>query len=373
MVDVTESDANLIRSAKSYLASNAAAVNPVLKEFFEKKRRQWAPLGEIVSRSADAYDALTCDGKKVRASLVILGYDACRTASSPVPDDPEGIRRAAGSVEILHNAFLIHDDIVDHSDLRRNAPTAHRQIADESRHRFATEEEALAYGAAVALNYGDEGQALAQELLLGSGFPDGVLLRAVHQLSEVTVETVTGQLLDVEYISISDLTEDLVMKIHELKTAHYTVMLPMLMGAILADSSQSVMESIRSFAIPIGIAFQIQDDILGLYGNESVLGKPVDSDVKEGKKTLLFVHAYEAAGRSERKFLEQVHGNSELQPGDLEKVRKIVEDTGALAKSERIARELVEQGKPFISGIAWTQEWRNILGGLAEYFIARHH
>ena len=366
-------DRVLIDEAKVYLVENAVCVNPFLKDFFSRKRKEWSALGEIVSRAADVYDGLTCDGKKIRAALVKLGYDACRHESSPVSPKPEGIFQAAGSVEILHNAFLIHDDIVDHSDLRRSAPTVHKQIASAARPLFGSEAEALEYGAAVALNYGDTGQALAQELLIASGFPDRVLLKAVKLLSDVTIETVTGQLLDVEHVPLADLTEDLVLKIHEFKTAHYTVMLPLMMGATLADASDEVLAGIRSYAIPIGIAFQIQDDSLGLYGDESILGKPVDSDVKEGKKTLLFVHAYKEASPADQEFLRRVHGNPELLPGDLDRVRAIVTNSGALAKSEAFAKELVEKGRPFIPAISQTEQWQRILGGLADYFISRHH
>ncbi|MCK4303899.1 MAG: polyprenyl synthetase family protein [Candidatus Eisenbacteria sp.] len=362
-----------VDKAKQYLAENAVAVNPVLEQFWEAKRREWQPLGESVAGAADAYCHLTANGKKIRAGLVKMGYDACHHESSPRSTVANGVLRAAGSVEILHNAFLIHDDIVDHSDLRRSAPTVHRRYADKARSRFNTELEALAYGQAVALNFGDKGQALAQELLLSSGFPEGVLLRAVTLLSEVTIDTVAGQLLDVADVKLCELTEAQVLRIHEYKTAHYTVMLPLLLGGVLAGVHESVLEGIRSYAIPIGIAFQIQDDILGLYGDSDVLGKPVDSDVKEGKKTLLFVHAYEAGSAQERSVLERVHGNSDLAPGDLERVREIVRSTGALSRSEELARKLVRQGKDCIQGTALAPHWKRILGGLADYFILRRY
>jgi geranylgeranyl diphosphate synthase type I len=366
-------DLAAVDEARRYVADNADAVNLVLKRFWEEKRRQWEPIGAIVSGAADAYDRLTSDGKKIRASLVKLGYDACRGSGSPHPTVTDGLLRAAACVEVLHNAFLIHDDIVDNSNLRRNAPTVHRTYADEARGHFATDEEALAYGKAVALNFGDKGQALAQELLVSSGFPGDVLLQAVTLLSEVTTETVTGQLLDVADIPLPQLTEDQVLQIHEFKTAHYTVMLPLLMGGVLAAADAGVQNSIRGYAIPIGIAFQIQDDILGLYGDSEVLGKPVDSDLKEGKKTLLFVHAYEVATSEQRALLERIHGNPNLTLEDLGRVRDIVVESGARERSEAIARELVQQGKGCIAGITDSSQWRRILGGLADYFILRRY
>jgi geranylgeranyl diphosphate synthase, type I len=362
-----------IDEARRYVADNAAAVNPVLKDFWAAKRSEWGHFGDIVRGAADAYDLLTSDGKKIRAGLVKLGYDACHGEHSPPSAVPDGVQRAAGCVEVLHNAFLIHDDIVDNSDLRRNVPTVHRRFADASRERFPTPAAALAYGNAIALNFGDKGQALAQELLLSSGFPEGVLLKAVTLLSQVTIDTVTGQLLDVGDVRLSELGEGPVLLIHEYKTAHYTVMLPMLMGAILAAAPDEALASIRNYSVPIGIAFQIQDDILGLFGDEQLLGKPVDSDLKEGKKTLLFVHAYASAAPADRALLERAHGNPHAGPEDLQAVRRIVRETGALARSEAIAKNFVDEGKRYIPGVTASAHWRRILGGLADYFIQRRY
>jgi geranylgeranyl diphosphate synthase, type I len=368
-----ETSTPTVAEARAYLSESARSVNPVLHAFWEEKRRVWAGFPGIVRGAFDAYDDLTGDGKKIRAGLVLLGHVACRHAGSPASPASDSLDRAAGCVEILHNAFLIHDDIVDRSDLRRNQPTVHRRYADERRARFAREEDALAYGQAVALNFGDKGQALAQELLISSGFPQDVLLPAIALLSQVTAETVAGQLLDVEDVRLTELTEDLVLRIHEYKTAHYTIMLPLQLGAILARAEAARLAPIRAYAVPIGIAFQIQDDVLGLYGDEAMLGKPVDSDVKEGKKTLLFVHARERAGDDDRRFLERVHGNPAIGADDLDRVRGIVRATGALARSEEMARALVAQGKAHIAEITAEPRWQRVLAGVGDYLIERRY
>jgi geranylgeranyl diphosphate synthase type I len=366
-------DTTSLDEAKRYLAEHAAGVNRVLGEFWHEKREQWQDFPDIISGAFDAYDLLTSDGKKIRAGLVCLGHDVVRRDDSPRSLVADGILRAAGSVEILHNAFLIHDDIVDRADLRRNKPTVHRRYAERFRPHFATEAAALSYGRAVALNFGDKGQALAQELLVSSGFPEGVLLAAIRLLSKVTAETVAGQLLDVADVRLADLTEEQVLQIHEYKTAHYTIMLPLLMGATLAGAQALVLEAMRGFAIPVGIAFQVQDDILGLYGDQEILGKPVDSDLKEGKKTLLFVHTYASCEGEDRAFLDRVHGNPELTDGDLDRVRAIVRNCGALARSEAMAREMVERGRARIEAVTCEPRWTRVLSGLADYLILRRY
>ncbi|MCK4412322.1 MAG: polyprenyl synthetase family protein [Candidatus Eisenbacteria sp.] len=362
-----------VQEARANLAASGERVNQVLKAFWEAKSTAWHGFPEIIRGAFRAYDQMTSSGKKIRAGLVILGFEACRSARTLEPADPDGIYRAAGSVEILHNAFLIHDDIVDNSDLRRSVATVHRQYAELHRERFVSEEQALSYGRAVALNFGDKGQALAQELLLSSGFPSEVLLPAINLLSRTTADTVAGQLLDVSNVPLAELSEEVVLQIHEFKTAHYTVMLPLQMGAVLAHAKEDTVARIRDYALPIGIAFQIQDDILGLYGEERVLGKPVDSDVREGKKTLLMAHAYEASTAAQREVLARAHGNEALTADDLDEVRQIVRETGALARSEALARELVERGRPMIAEITEHESWRRVLVGLAEYLILRRY
>ncbi len=362
-----------IDRARAYLKDSARRVNDVLGAFWERKRGDWRGFPEIIRGAFDAYDQLTCSGKKIRAGLVVLGHDVCLRGSAPASSLEDGIHRAAGCVEILHNAFLIHDDIVDHSDVRRSMATVHRKYADDHRAEFSRAEDALAYGRAVALNFGDKGQALAQELLLSSGFRGDALLRAIGLLSRVTAETVAGQLLDVCEVPLARLEEERVLQIHEYKTAHYTVMLPLQMGAILAGGDAPVLDALADYAIPVGIAFQIQDDILGLYGNEQILGKPVDSDIREGKKTLLMVHAYRESDRATRAFLEKVHGNPEITRADLERVREIVKHSGALSRSEAMARQLVERGKASIPRITTDDHWSGILAGLADYLIVRRY
>lgn len=366
-------DTPAVAEARAFLAESAECVNGVLARFWQEKVRAWDAFPPIIREAFAAYDLLTADGKKIRAGLVRLGHRVCAQPQSPRPLAPDGIDRAAASVEILHNAFLIHDDIVDQSDLRRNKPTAHRRYAEASRPRFHTDAEALNYGRSVALNFGDKGQALAQELLLSSGFPDHLMLPAIRLLSQVTAETVAGQLLDVDDVRIGDLTQEIVLRIHEYKTAHYTIMLPLQMGALLAGAPEAVLPAIREYAIPLGIAFQIQDDILGLFGDEKVLGKPVVSDVREGKKTLLIVHAYASAGAAERAVLERTHGNPALTAADLEEVRGIVRRTGALDRSEEMARALVEQGKRQIPSITRDAVCVGLLSGLADYLILRRY
>jgi geranylgeranyl diphosphate synthase type I len=181
-----------LNEAKSYLLNRAAEVESTLSEFWKLKHSEWQAFPGIIHEAFDVYDELTSGGKKLRAVLTILGYEACLHYESPSPEIENGIQRAASAVEILHNASLIHDDIMDRSELRRGKTTIYRRYANRFTSLFSSNEEANHYGISLALNLGDQGQALAEQLLLSSGFPKGLLLRAVSLLGSTTSDRLLG-------------------------------------------------------------------------------------------------------------------------------------------------------------------------------------
>lgn len=372
MTDDEKLDARL-NEAKNYLLRRAAEVDSALSDFWDLKRSEWKGFPGIIQDTFDVYNELTSGGKKLRAVLTILGYEAFQHDASPFSEIGNGIQRAAGAVEILHNASLIHDDIIDRSELRRGRITIHRRYAARFISLFSSVNEAEHYGVALAIILGDQGQALAEQLLFSSGFPHRLLLSAVSQLSATTADTVAGQFLDLEYVTLDELTEDQVLRIYEFKTARYTVQLPLTLGAILADAPDTVFSSIREYAIPIGNAFQIQDDILGLFAEPGALGKSGDIDLKEGKKTLLFKYAYREARATDKKFLLSVHGNPKATSDDLSRVKDIVIKTGARRMTEEIAIGLVKRAIEVIPKITNRPASRDKLLLLAEYCIHRRN
>ena len=362
-----------LNEAKSYLFNRGAEVESTLSEFWELKHSEWQLFPGIIHEAFDVYDELTRSGKKLRAVLTILGYEACRHYESPNSKTENGLQRVAAAVEILHNASLIHDDIVDRSELRRGKATIYRRYANRFISLFSSIDEANHYGIALALNLGDQGQALAEQLLLSSGFPEGILLRAVSLLGTTTAETVVGQFLDLELVTLDKITQDQILRIYEYKTARYTVQCPLMLGAILADAPESVFAGIREFAIPIGIAFQIQDDILGLFAEPMAMQKTGDEDLKEGKKTILFELAYKGACTTDKQFLLSVHGNPLATDADFLRVKDIITYTGARHAAEEMAARLAEKAMEVIPTITSEPTSRNKLLLLAEYCIKRRN
>jgi geranylgeranyl diphosphate synthase type I len=161
--------------------------------------------------------------------------------------------------------------------------------------------------------------------------------------------------------------------VHTLKTAHYTVAGPLQLGAILAGASEEDLKALNDYGIPLGKAFQIQDDILGLFGSEEKFGKPTDSDLKEGKRTLLILKALEKCSPEEKEKIEGALGNQELSAEAAEEVRAIIKATGSLDYSRKLAGELIEQAKQSISQSNFKAEAKEFLLGIADYMLKRDY
>jgi len=303
-------------------------------------------------------------GKRIRAILMILGYKMYGGK------DEKAIVEAASSLELIQSYLLIHDDIMDESELRRGKKTVHRIYEDiHLKNGFGGNPQR--FGESMALIAGDLANTYAMEILASSDFPDNLKIMALKKLNEVIEYTGYGQIIDVYSSMLENFGENDLLLLHKYKTARYTVEGPLVLGATLAGRGEEE-EKIRNFAIPIGIAFQLQDDILGLFGDEERIGKPVTSDLAEGKKTLLILKALEKGSEEDRKIILSALGNPAVTHEQLKDVREIVRKTGSLDYSINLARKLVNQGKGALSTLdVENEDYRTILKELADYLINR--
>jgi len=291
-------------------------------------------------------DMASAGGKRLRPAFCYFGYRACGGK------DKKRILKPALALELDHMALLIHDDIIDNSDLRRGKPTIYK-----------------ASGLPVAILVGDLTLSLADEILTALSFPANLLKQAKKYFDLLKFEVVGGEYLDV----LGGKTEKEIFKILEYKTARYSIVRPLQIGAALAGAPTKVFVIFEKYGIPAGIAFQIKDDLLGMFGKEEVIGKPADSDLKEGKKTLLVIKAIEALkGEEKRKFLELL-GNPNCTSEDLEWVRGIIKKTGSLEYSEKLAKELIEKARAAVKEAPLQAEGKDFLIGITDYIIEREH
>lgn len=339
-----------------YLQKYNRDLKPVMDEIFDKEAQVMSKIVPMAGRMAEDYKDFLSGGKKLRGSQIFLGYKMFGG-----DNDLEGLK-ASLTIEIIHSALLMHDDIMDLDDLRRGKPTMHKKYSKVHGDH---------YGLSLAMILGDEGFFFAFRILNSLDLPQERLSKATEYLSQILIEVGLGQALDITYEEEKALTEENVIRTHRYKTADYTISGPLSIGAVLAGADEKVLKSIKDFGIPVGIAFQIRDDELGMFSSEDELGKPADSDLKQGKITLLFVKALEKTEGEDKEFLLYAHGNQHLKLEEIERVRKILKNCGALEYSQQYARKLVEEGKKYVAEITSDSEYQKLLLELADFVVER--
>lgn len=284
----------------------------------------------------------TSGGKRLRPAFTIWGGIA---AGGP-PEDPTPLIRAAASLDLLHVGILIHDDVMDSSATRRGVPAAHRQFAE--RHaRQGLLGSPSAFGRAGAILLGDLLQLWSVQMLERCGLPPDVVHEARPVLERMRTEVTCGQFLDVlmQHEPLQDAQRALVAagRVVEFKTAKYTVQRPVQFGALLAGAPEELMHSLEAYGSALGLAFQLRDDLLGVFGDETTTGKPAGDDLREGKRTVLIAHAYAGTTEAGRDRLRTLLGDPDLDAEGVAELRTLIQGSGAPGIVEQMIREGLEQ------------------------------
>ncbi len=318
------------------------------------------PLNRIVFEEVKRFTTLP--GKRLRPLLVLLGYEGVKKE-----DSPEMVYRAAISVELLHSYLLIHDDIMDRDPIRRNAPTTWKNLEIVLGGMGIRDSHTVT---SVAIIAGDVAETLAARALEWAGLDTDTMGKVLRKLHENSLYAGMGQTLDVLLVKIplKRVKVEDILKVYEYKTGRYTMEGPLAVGATLAGTMDAMY---REYAIPVGMAFQIKDDILGLFGEYTVTGKPTDSDIREGKKTLMVWYAYHHGSREQRKVITHCLGREDLSPEEAEEFRDVLVETGALDYAESKAREFMEKGVSALESMDIDEKVKDILKELAVYVIER--
>lgn len=333
-------------------------LQPILEEVFKTEAKRLGKIVPMASVMALDYKHFLESGKKLRGSEIFLGYQMFGGK-----DQKQGLL-ASLVIEIIHSFLLMHDDFIDSDDLRRGEPTMHKKYAVKHGQH---------YGQSLAINLGDEGMFFAISLLNSLDLPRERLSKATQFLGQMLFEVGVGQALDITYEWEKEFSEGKVLRVHRYKTAEYTIPGPLTLGAILAGlEEEKTLQAIKDFGIPVGVAFQIRDDELGMFSTEGELGKPVDSDIKEGKLTLLIVKALENSKGEDLEFLKKSYGKKDLSSEEVGRIRQIIKDTRALDYSQKKSRELVREGKKFIPEITENPDYQKLLEELADFCIERN-
>ncbi|HHI04109.1 MAG TPA: polyprenyl synthetase family protein [Candidatus Woesearchaeota archaeon] len=302
-------------------------------------------------------------GKRIRSVLVIMAYKSLGGKNE------NAIIDIAVSAELMQSFLLIHDDIIDDDDLRRGGPTMHKIYAE----KYKNYDHPRKFGESMAIIAGDLLASLGNEIIAKSDFDEKKKLKLLQKFNKVIKLTDYGEIIDILSGLRTDVTEEDISKMHRLKTAVYTIEGPLHMGAIAAGASDEQLKTLTNYAIPLGRAFQIKDDILGMFGSETKLGKPADSDIKEGKKTLLILKAIESADKEQKEFIENALGNKNITKTGLINVREIIKKTGSLSYSESLAEKLVKKAKDAVKNSDFEKQGKNFFLEIADYIIKRDY
>lgn len=295
--------------------------------FLEAKRDDAACRGLSPEIPETLRDFVTAGGKRLRPMLCSAGWRAA--GGTGLPDTVVDV---AAALELYQAFALIHDDVIDDSATRRSRPSVHRSIAD----RYPRARNARRFGEAAAILIGDMALMWSTELLTGAALPPGRRSAVCSLVDQMREEMHYGQYLDL-FTCLNPLDDHgAPLTVIRYKTARYTVERPLQLGALLAGADSDLLDRLSRFALPVGDAFQLRDDLLGLFGNSATTGKPVFDDLREGKRTVLLALAAQRTDTAGRALLEKHVGDPRLSEQDALRVLEVIEGTGAPAMVENM-------------------------------------
>ncbi len=333
-------------------------VQGVLDAFVAEQRDVLARVSDDLEPLVDALSDLLRGGKRLRPAFCWWGY---RGAGGP---DDDAALRAAAALEFLQACALIHDDVMDGSDTRRGMPSAHHRFANIHRGaEWRGSPEDFGMGAAILL--GDLCLSWADELLLTSGMPPQAIDAAKRTYDEMRTELMAGQYLDLLEQARGGGSVERAMRVVRFKSAKYTIERPLHLGARLAGADDSVLEAYSGYGLPLGEAFQLRDDVLGVFGDPAETGKPAGDDLREGKRTVLVATALARATPAQADLIRQRLGDPGLDADGVAMLREIIADTGALDHAENLITELTDQALAALAAVDLVEPTPQILTDLA--------
>jgi len=336
-----------------------------LSAFLDAQAERLVPLGADAERLVAEARTAVAGGKKFRAAFCHWGFRAVE----PNVSDEAALLRACGSLELLHASALAHDDLMDASDTRRGRPATHR--AFEGQHRGAGwRGDAEQYGAAAAILLGDLLLGWSDELLRRCGFGWDRVGPALEVFDLCRTEVIAGQFLDVSVQARGRADVQAAMTVLRYKSAKYSIERPLHVGAALAGAGPETLTALSAFGLPLGEAFQLRDDLLGVFGDPATTGKPAGDDLVEGKRTVLVALALDAAPPADAALLDRSLG-SPLTPAEVQRLREIIAASGAHAQVEDVITELATIAVTGLDAAALDPGATEVLRGLAEAVTQR--
>jgi geranylgeranyl diphosphate synthase type I len=341
--DIDQSIANFLNGSTGYIRSIGVELAPV----------------------ADAMSSFLLDGgKRFRPLLSCIGSIAAAGAQPS-----KEIVTASSCLELLHACALIHDDVMDGSDTRRGNPAIHK-LFEELHRKSSLSGDSQRYGVASAILLGDLALIWADQMLHTAGLKPERLLGSLAIYDELRVELMAGQYLDVHEQALATTDAQRSLKVASYKSGKYSIERPLHFGAKLAGGDGQILPALSSFGIPIGEAFQLRDDLLGVFGNPAETGKPAGDDLREGKATVLIALTFEGTSESGKKELSRL-GKADLQGAEIAKLQEVIISSGAVVKVEEMIRQRAQVAESALTSPLIAAEAKPLLQTMAEMALVR--
>lgn len=328
---------NKILDAPDSIAAVASSVTDILHAYCVEQ--QSAARHTSHKRAWEVLDSvITGGGKRLRPYMFITAY--CLDGRKPTT----AAMNVAAAWEMLHQCMLIHDDIIDRDFMRHGKLNMNGTYREMYSSYAVSDADRDHYANSAAIIGGDLALSAAYELILTSGLDGKQIQTATRYLRNAIHAVALGELQDTETALVTSSADDALL-IAEMKTASYSFIGPLQSGAALAGYPEHVVAQLEIFGKSLGIAFQLQDDVLSVFGDEAITGKLSDSDIREGKQTLLVNYARAAATDQQANLLETILGNHESAQNDIEQVKQMFRDTGALRQVETEIAQYTKQAE----------------------------
>ena len=360
----------------------AGLIQERLEDLLDMHQRELEALGSDVQSLFDEARSYLTGGKRLRAGFAVLGYQSVRKLdlNAEVTAELRHVLDAACALELFHAAALMHDDIIDRSATRRGRDSTHERFTRLHRDE-RLRGDAAHFGLSAAILLGDLLQSWADELLQRACDANGdrAAARAAREhFNRMRSEVALGQYLDVleeqqPYFAPEDEQLARSTRVLVYKSAKYSVEAPLLIGAALAGASEEQESALSEFGLPVGVAFQLRDDLLGVFGDPDVTGKPIGDDLREGKRTVLVTLAREGLPGTQRRLFDEMLGDRELDDEQIVMMQRTIRDSDAVRRVEQMITRNVDRASAALDFAPLRSETREQLVALADRAVRRNY
>jgi geranylgeranyl diphosphate synthase type I len=342
-------------------------VDSELAAFFDARAVRLGALGDdLAELSTTARSFVLNGGKRLRPMFAYCGWRCVRSA-----DGDDAMITAAASLELLHGCALIHDDVMDGSSTRRGRPSVHTAFTAMHANGGFTGDRHV-FGTAAAIVVGDLLLSWADAMFADAGFDAESATRARHVYDDMRQQVMAGQYLDVLVQARGAFSAEDALRVAKYKTSKYTVEGPLQFGAAAAGAPPEIVEAISAYGLPLGEAFQLRDDVLGVFGDPDRTGKPSGDDLREGKQTMLVALAMDEADASQAALLRSGLGDRGLTDDGVAAICDVIVATSALARVEARIAERTKQARTALAASTIAADAREVLDMLAVAATERH-